>query len=513
MDETAAQLMVAEPDVTPGGPGCSRWPILICVLAIMGGIILRWIQLGSASLWFDEGYTAWAASLSPGQIVHVIRADTAPPLYYLMLRGWVALFGHSEVAMRAPSAICATASLLIFLPLARRILREPWAVAMAVCVFAASEMQIAFAHEARFYTLMALLAQVDLLLVLLAIEGRSPWKYAALILAWSASLYINNMMVVYLASLAVAWLILPGARQLRSRAVDILIVSAISGIIFVPWLPAMLAQSHAIHGNFWAAIPDWPDLWRTLSTVSGVNVPNTGPVLPATMAFLLLAMVLSGALIWRTSRMMIALAVFGLVPIFLVFVYSRVAQSIFMERAFIASTFVIPLLITLPLINLRQPIRGWAMGLVIIIWLIPGISSVPHNYLGEHREDWREAVDWAQQRKSPEQCVVFVANEGEMLYDYYTATPYGPNPRQIGVPGGFFELDPPHTMRRLSPDDPMNDLHDRLTAGGFDQIIFFQSHYQWADPQQRTLGLLESHLLQADHEQFQGVDVYRFLPV
>ena len=36
---------------------------------------------------------------------HIIRADTAPPLYYILLRGWVRVFGFSESALRSMSAL------------------------------------------------------------------------------------------------------------------------------------------------------------------------------------------------------------------------------------------------------------------------------------------------------------------------------------------------------------------------------------------------------------------------
>src|SRR5260221_10765974 len=101
--------------------------IVFPIIAI--GVFLRWFRLAHQSLWFDEGYTAWAISLSPTEIIRAVRVDTAPPLYYLLLHGWAAVFGRSEFALRSMSALFATASLLLFYPLAKRILRDPIAVA------------------------------------------------------------------------------------------------------------------------------------------------------------------------------------------------------------------------------------------------------------------------------------------------------------------------------------------------------------------------------------------------
>src|SRR5580700_11126504 len=105
-------------------PRAKRIPEAIVLVAILCGIALRFAQLGKMSLWFDEGYTAWVASLSPTQIIRMIRVDTSPPLYYLLLRGWVGMFGHSEAAMRGLSALFSSAALLVFYGIARRLLRD-----------------------------------------------------------------------------------------------------------------------------------------------------------------------------------------------------------------------------------------------------------------------------------------------------------------------------------------------------------------------------------------------------
>ena len=196
-----------------------RWgPAVVIAAAVAYGVALRWWHLGAASLWFDEGYTAWVVSLSPGQVVAAIRVDTAPPLYYLLLRAWVALAGTTEAATRAPSAACATAALGVMAAVAWRLFRDPWARATAVAVVACSFMQVAYAHEVRFYALMSLAGAVDLYLAIRCCEARS-WRWvAAAAVAWAASLWLNNVMAIYLAWLAVAWLALPGGRSVRGPA-------------------------------------------------------------------------------------------------------------------------------------------------------------------------------------------------------------------------------------------------------------------------------------------------------
>src|SRR5687768_9598065 len=69
------------------------------------GAILRVYNLGYESIWFDEGVSIERARMSVIQMIEVTaRRDNNPPLYYLILHYWVALFGDSEFAVRLLSA-------------------------------------------------------------------------------------------------------------------------------------------------------------------------------------------------------------------------------------------------------------------------------------------------------------------------------------------------------------------------------------------------------------------------
>jgi uncharacterized membrane protein len=487
----------------------ARWPLLVTVVAILVGLVLRWVRLGHESLWFDEGYTAWVVSLSPTEMIRAIRVDTAPPLYYLLLRGWANVFGHSEAALRAMSALTSSLSLILFVPIARRILCEPWAVAAAVALFAVSEMQVAYAHEARFYSLITLLAAIDLLLVLLAIDRPSRWWWPAMIVAWTASLYTNNMMAVYLAALALAWLVLPGRRSHRGRVLDIAIVGSVAALLYLPWLPTMLTQSASLKGRFWVDRPDRRIVLRTLAVASGVNEQAVGwnwrrgitIVACAAVAF-----VIAGLIRRSTRRRAAALAIFGLLPIAVICVYSLVATPIFMERAFIASTLAMPLLTVLPLS------RRWVLGAVTGVSLILGILSLRDNYLGEHRESWRDVSAMAASGAADHRrLLVFVANEGEIIYDYYARHgDYSSTPMLTGVPNDYFAVDPPHTMTRIRGDADLDGLRASLARGGFDDVVLVEAHYWFGDPSHSVLDLLKSRFTIVDELHFDDIGVYRF---
>ncbi len=491
----------------------SRLPPALTILAICVGILLRWVQLGARSLWFDEGYTAWVISLKPAEIIRMIRADTAPPLYYLILREWTQMFGRSEAAMRSLSAVFATLTLPVFFLLARRVLKKPWAVTAAVWIFSLSYMQVDYAHEARFYSMLALLGAMDLYLVLLACEKWTVSRIVCLILAWTLSLYTNNMMAVYLAFLGIGWLILPGERPLRRRVIDLLIVTAVSGLAFAPWVPTMLAQSRAMQGHFWADVPDFYSLARAISVLAGVHEQTIFPRGLAGMVGIDAALILCIELtLWTPARRIaMALAIFSLGPILFIYAYSHMAQSIFMERAFMPSGVIFPLLAALPLALPRSRWLQIPARLTLLIFLLLCVHSLNGQRLGEHDEDWRNAMRFIVASPAKHRVVIFVANEGEMLYDYYVRHgDYTPRSDMCGLPWDYFSIDPPRTMGRIVSERDLHSLRKVLDKAEFDELVLVVSHSWYTDKSLLALSLLKSSLPLREQRVITHIGVFRF---
>src|SRR6202789_1146493 len=62
-------------------------------------------HLGAASLWSDEIFSRYYADLFGMHYVLTdgLSKETNPPTYYLLLRGWISLFGDGEAALRSLS--------------------------------------------------------------------------------------------------------------------------------------------------------------------------------------------------------------------------------------------------------------------------------------------------------------------------------------------------------------------------------------------------------------------------
>lgn len=495
-------------------------------------IASRCLFLSRESLWLDEGWSWWVASLSPAKRLAAIRADVVAPAYFYLLAGWSRFFGDGVFAMRALSAVFATLTLIPFWILARQTLVLRRSQLVAAALMAVSFMQTQYTREARPYALLCL-AIVAALACVPTLADRRSWRaMIAFALCAIVGAYTHNVMPFYMAALAIAWLIWPGERPLKLRLLDLAIMTIVCGLACAPWLPVVLEQKRWMTGQFWATRPDAFLASRAIAAVAGVDVYAVPPVLwrftglsvpPGVIAVIVLVLLLGGMGVvvsrgnYRQECLChrgkgIALAVVAFAPIVLVFAASWIGQPIFIERVFIASSALLPLLIAMAC---EVPARAWrivAMSAAAVL-IVLGLISTASLFGTRQKEDWRSAYDYvAALPPARGRLIVFVAPEGELPFAYYAAhdTSRTAEPR-TGVPGGFLEIDPPRTIRRVRSDEDLAGLRDRLRFGSVREVVLMLSHDDFADPEHRVEAFLRRHGRVIEEREFLRVRVLRVL--
>ncbi len=135
--------------------------LLLAASLLLLAIALRLHRIAAQSLWFDEGWSAWAA-IQPTLPQALLADTTNPPLYYLLLNLSTRLLGDSEFSLRLPSLLLTLLLVALTWQLALRCCgrRTAWlAIWLAVC----SAPLWWAAQEARMYALLALLTLAQLL--------------------------------------------------------------------------------------------------------------------------------------------------------------------------------------------------------------------------------------------------------------------------------------------------------------------------------------------------------------
>lgn len=197
--------------------------IVVCLLAIVtGGMLLRvWARAGQ-TLWFDEAFSWRLAAYPWGELLRRAALDNNPPLYYLLLKGWMMLAGESALALSLLSIVLsglACAGMFAFVleaygratceresPLDKPGVR--WLALFAAALLATSGFQIRWGTQVRMYALLAALAIASSWLLLRAMHARGraldrwlAYALTTLLLAYSHTygLFTIGAQAIYVA--------------------------------------------------------------------------------------------------------------------------------------------------------------------------------------------------------------------------------------------------------------------------------------------------------------------------
>ncbi len=132
--------------------------LALCATVLIAGAV-RVYKLDYQSLWSDEIFSLITTdpNLSVSEFWARVRADTHPPIYYLLLRLSSSVFGQSELAARAPSAVFGILTLCAAAMLPGSSLSRGARLALPLLI-AASPGAAWYDREARPYALLLLLS-------------------------------------------------------------------------------------------------------------------------------------------------------------------------------------------------------------------------------------------------------------------------------------------------------------------------------------------------------------------
>ena len=204
------------------------------------GTVLRW--MADPGLWLDEALGVNIADLPLGDLVDALRRDGHPPLYPVLLKGWMGVFGEGDLAVRSLSMVLATVTLPLAWLAGRRLAGRiaGWS---ALALLALSPFAVRYASEARMYALVSLLTVLGVLLVAAGLR-RPSLLVAAGVAVVVAALLLTHYWSLWLVASAAAFLVLVAIRQpeLRARAGRLLVALAVGCLAFLPWLPVFVDQ-------------------------------------------------------------------------------------------------------------------------------------------------------------------------------------------------------------------------------------------------------------------------------
>ncbi len=161
-----------------GGPASLArryWPAPVAAAAML--VLLLWGLGRHSSMGNDEVATRWAASLSLGQLAHLLRnIDAVHGAYYLLMHFWMMLIGGSPTALRVPSVIAMAAAVALVAIIGRQLTGSGWAGLFAGLVTAFTPALSYYGQTARSYALVFACVTASTLILIQALrrEARGP---------------------------------------------------------------------------------------------------------------------------------------------------------------------------------------------------------------------------------------------------------------------------------------------------------------------------------------------------
>lgn len=309
-------------------------------LALILGLGLRLNHLDQKIFWVDEvatviraaGYTRTelTTTLADGTLhspadlvayqqitpnrtladtVHALsRSPEHAPLYFLLTRFWMQRFGSSAAAIRSLSVLCS----LLALPCIYALCRE-WQLQSrrgcsfgwtAVTLAALSPFWVAYAQEARPYSLWLLAISLTAWTFLRALRLNSRTSWLIYTLALLLSFYTSLLSLLLALGQAIhVWLIRPDARGRLALSLGIALLA------FSPWLVLIWQQQDILAANTtWMRTAIQPlsilAIWLYSFAVLFFDVPVVASGWIAVVQALIAAFVLSvmGWALYRLSR-------------------------------------------------------------------------------------------------------------------------------------------------------------------------------------------------------------------
>ena len=237
--------------------------LVLLVALLLAAFTLRIFRLDAQSIWWDEGISLHLATSSLSEIMANRAANTHPPLYFILLKGWVALVGATPFAARYSSVMAGLLQVTAVYAATRRWFKRSAIAGTAAALIALSPLSVIYGQEIRVYAFLPLVYLAALLLTTHLTRPADnvpnlswrPWIMLAVV-EW-IGLHLHYVTIFMIAYITI-WALVLFYRQERWPQVRTWMMVQIGvGLASLPWLAAVLSnwtavQREASSGSFLA---------------------------------------------------------------------------------------------------------------------------------------------------------------------------------------------------------------------------------------------------------------------
>src|SRR3989344_3024680 len=473
------------------------------VLILAAGLIIRLVALDQ-SLWLDEAINiTFVKSLNLKSLIFEYSiGDFHPPLYHILMRGWILLFGISEIAVRLPSVILGLATVYVVYLIAKKLFDNKTALISATLI-ATSPLHVYYSQEARMYMLAAFFASLSVYFFVSILKKETLVYWFGFVTSTALMLYSDYLPYLLLPVYVIFLLIFKNNIR-KSTARTFLPAFILIFVLIVPWLSIFPKQLSAGLSAA-AASPAWSNVVGSSSLkdlavmyvkfVIG-RISNDNNLIyallfaPAGAIFALMLFLSS----FRMSHLRFFLWLWLLVPILSAFLISfLVPVFAYFRFIFVLPAFYMLIAASINLVNWPKFNRVFLTLAVAVNLVSLGIYFTNTKF---QRENWKGAVAYVHAASAGDTIVLFEASDPFSPFVYY-------NKDRVKAYGALESFNP--------NQDEVATKVDNLTQNAR-KVFLFQYLSQITDPEGFVFSELSKRgFINVSTKDFDGVGfVYEF---
>ncbi|HZD58479.1 MAG TPA: glycosyltransferase family 39 protein [Anaerolineales bacterium] len=415
-------------------PGLQALTLQERILAalVITGAVLRLFMLAHKSIWLDEAFSITISQRPWIEVLRMaVRTDTHPPLYYLLLKAWLAL-GDGEAWVRFLSVIFSLASIPMAYKVTSALYEDDQAGLIAAAILAFSPFQVWYAQEVRMYAMLTFFVLASGYFFIRALRDDERRDWIGFVLTTALALYTDNGAIWFVATIGLFYLAY--RKHFPGRFKHWLLGHAAIGLLYLPWLPFFWKQTQQVTEDFWLTPPTFQTVLGTILDFHSYNFPLSA------ISLIYMAMIFIWAFIVPRRAWQLHLATLWLFVPLIVSLLLSLRQPIFLSRNLIAASLGYYLLIAGTIWQFKS--RKVTLALVVPL-VVMNLVSIGYNDWKVEKENWRAAAtEVAQQvQNKPGGLLVFMPRYAELPFQYYFKRS-GSSIQTQGYPGDELLLHP-----------------------------------------------------------------------
>jgi 4-amino-4-deoxy-L-arabinose transferase-like glycosyltransferase len=410
----------------------SRNFIIFLILGI--GAFLRLYNISGKALWYDE-----ACSLSftgyGWQDILTHRYMTRP-VYFIILKLWVGLFGSGEFVARLPSAIFGIVSIIIIYKIAKLLFNQNVGM-LSAFFFSISPFQIYYSRELRNYSLFLLLALLSMFVFIKILDRGRAILYSLYVMINILLVYTHPFGVYIILAQTTYLLVLFKKVKLDSRWIMAQIILILFSLLFLFWLSGRFG--HVVNNELdYITVPNFRSLLETAEVFSyggyiqghggvGFRVSDSRLLIPRILTVFLCCLLIFGllgnkkndrpkldSLSHLDKRLFLFLWLF--IPIGATYLYSRLVTPIYLNRYLLAASAAFYIIVArgiMLLPRMRYRISAMALATVLTVYSL-GLLYNPGS-----SEDWRKVAHYVKANINQGDSIILVPIMQIVPFWYY----------------------------------------------------------------------------------------------